>query len=392
MRASSRVIPACISDLLASRMRDWRHELHAHPELAFRERWTAAFVAERLTELGLEVHEGVGGTGVVATLRSGSGSRSVALRAELDALPLDESTAVPHRSLEPGRMHACGHDGHMAMLLGAAQHLAESRRFDGVVHFVFQPAEENDGGARALLADGLFDRFACDAVFGLHNWPGLELGHLAVMPGPMMAASGTFEIVVVGRGAHAAQPHRAIDPILVGSALVQALQSIVSRAVDPAQPAVVSVTQLHAGEAWNAIPDRAVLRGTTRSQSSEVQRAIQAAMVRLAEGIGRAHGAGIEVHFHDGYPATVNGPAEAAQAAAAGRAAFGADRVHVDLEPSMASEDFSCLLERRPGAYAWLGAGLEARSLHSPTYDFEDALLPLGAAYWVTLVEQALPR
>jgi hippurate hydrolase len=388
MNVLSRLAP------LHADMKAWRHDLHAHPETAFEEVRTSAFVADRLAAFGLEVHRGIGRTGVVGTLRAGTGSRAIGLRADMDALHIHEKNEFAHRSRHEGRMHACGHDGHTTMLLGAARHLAESRRFDGTVHFIFQPAEENEGGGRAMVEDGLFERFPCDAVYGLHNWPGMPTGEFAVMPGPMMASFDIFEIVMTGRGAHAAMPHMGVDPIVAGSALVQALQTIPSRTVSPVDAAVVSVTQFHAGDTWNVIPAEVTLRGTTRAFKPEVQDAIQAGIARVLAGIDAAYGTTSTLRYERRYPPTINTPDEAGRAANAMRCLVGAANVHTALQPTMGAEDFAFMLQRKPGAYAWIGNGPGEGGcvLHNPRYDFNDDILPLGAAYWVTLVEQELAR
>ena len=373
-------------------MKAWRHDLHAHPETAFEEVRTSAFVADRLAAFGLDVHRGIGRTGVVGTLRVGGGSRAIGLRADMDALHIHEKNEFAHRSRHEGRMHACGHDGHTTMLLGAARHLAESRRFDGTVHFIFQPAEENEGGGRAMVEDGLFERFPCDAVYGLHNWPGIPTGEFAVMPGPMMASFDSFEIVVTGRGTHAAMPHLGVDPIVAASALVQALQTIPSRTVSPVDAAVVSVTQFHAGDTWNVIPAEVTLRGTTRAFRPDVQDAIQAGVARVLAGIDAAYGTTSTLRYERRYPPTINTPEEAGRAAKAMRRLVGDANVHTALQPTMGAEDFAFMLQRKPGAYAWIGNGPSEGGcvLHNPRYDFNDDILPLGAAYWVTLVEQEL--
>ncbi|MGF1639723.1 MAG: M20 aminoacylase family protein [Rhodospirillales bacterium] len=372
-------------------MTAWRRHLHARPELAFEERLTAAFVADRLAEFGLDVHRGLAGTGVVGTLSSGDGP-AIALRADMDALPIEEANDFAHRSAHPGRMHACGHDGHSAMLLGAARFLAETRRFRGTVHFVFQPAEENEGGARRMVEEGLFERFPVRAVYGMHNWPGRPAGSIAVRPGPMMAAFDTFEIAVAGHGAHAAMPHLGCDPVVAAAAIVGALQTVTSRAVDPLDSAVVSVTQFHAGDAWNVIPERALLRGTARALRPEVQQAIEAGVRRVATGVAAGFGADAAVHYERRYPPTVNDPAETERAAAAAVAVVGRENVDRDPMPSMGSEDFAFMLRERPGCYVWIGngPGEGGCTLHNPRYDFNDAILPVGASYWATLVELVL--
>jgi len=387
---------------LAPTMAAWRHDLHAHPETAFAEHRTAALVAERLTSFGCKVHTGLAGTGVVGVLRAGTGmaatgmagtsDRSIGLRADMDALPITEANTFAHGSRHPGRMHACGHDGHTAMLLGAAQYLAETRRFDGTVVLIFQPAEENEGGGRVMVQEGLFERFPVQAVYGLHNWPGLAEGRFAIREGPMMAGCDRFEIELRGHGCHAAMAEEGIDPIVAGSALVQALQTITSRNIAAADAAVVSVTQFHGGEAWNVIPASVVLRGSLRYFRNEVRHTIHGRLQSLCAGIAAAHGAEAELRLLPGYPPTVNSAAEAATAAAAMAAVVGAERVDTHLPPTMGAEDFAYMLQARPGAYGWIGNGPGTGGclLHNPCYDFNDALLAIGASYWATLVERVL--
>jgi len=383
-----------IEDLAGRRpeMTAWRRQLHARPELAFREHGTAEFLGRMLGGFGIDVHPGLAGTGVVGTLRRGSGRRGIALRADMDGLPLQEASEVPHRSQVPGAMHACGHDGHMAMLLGAARYLAESGRFDGTVHFVFQPAEENEGGGRVMVEEGLFDRFPAEAVFGLHNWPGLPPGHIAVRPGPVMAAFDVFEVVVRGRGAHGAMPHLAVDPVVAAAQMIGAFQTIVSRNVSPVEAAVVSVTQVQGGETWNVIPEEVRLRGSTRYFLPGVGRVVEDGVRRVAAGVAAAFGATATVEYRRRYPATVNTAAEAEVAARVAADVAGGAAVHRDLPPSLVSEDFAFLLQARPGCYACIGNGPdeEGRGLHSPRYDFNDDILPVGAAYWVRLAETVL--
>jgi hippurate hydrolase len=369
----------------------WRRHLHANPETAFREFDTAAFVAGKLRDFGFAVSKGIAGTGVVGTLATAPGP-AIALRADMDALPIEESNDIPHRSTRPGAMHACGHDGHTAMLLGAAACLAETRRFRGTLHVIFQPAEENEAGGRAMVEEGLFERFPVEAVFGLHNWPGLPAGRIAVRAGPVMAACDLFEISIAGAGCHAAMPHLGRDPIVCAAAMTMALQTVVSRRIDPLAPAVVSVTQLVAGETWNAIPDQVVVRGTTRAFSADVQDAIEASLRQVAAGMAAAHGCDVDITYRRQYPATVNHPLQAEAAAAAAAAVVGAGNVDRAATPSMGAEDFAFMLQRVPGAYVWLGSGRDGNpvGLHHPRYDFNDAVLPLGAHYWVTLVEQCL--
>ena len=369
-----------------------RHDLHAHPELAFEEHRTSDVVARFLEKAGVEVHRGLAGTGVVGVLRAGHSRRAIGLRADMDALPIEEENTFPHRSRHAGRMHACGHDGHTTMLLAAAEYLAGSRRFDGTVYFIFQPAEEGEGGARAMIEDGLFTRFPMEAVYGLHNWPGLALGQFAVHRGPVMAGTDQFDIVLRGQGAHAAMPHQGRDPIVAGAALVQTLQSIVSRSTDPLDAVVVSVTRFHAGEAYNVIPPEAKLAGTVRTLRTEVQQEVESNLKRLATGIAQAHGMEAQVFYRRGYPATVNDPREAEFCRQVAAQLVGEEQVRADLPPSMGAEDFAYMLQEKPGCYVWLGngPGTGGCTLHNPRYDFNDALLPIGAAYWVTLVETRL--
>lgn len=373
---------------------DFRRDVHAHPELAFDEHRTADSVARELERHGLEVHRGIARTGVVGVLRAGSSQRMIGLRADMDALPLGEMNEFPHRSRHAGKMHACGHDGHTAMLLGAARYLASHPQFDGTAVFIFQPAEESEGGAAVMIEEGLFRRFPVDEVYGLHNWPGLPVGQMAVMPGPVMAGTCAFEITVRGHGCHAAMPHQGVDSIVTGSQLVTALQTIVSRTLHPCEAAVVSVTQFHAGEAWNIIPEEVILRGTIRTFKPDVQEAVERAMERLCSGVAAANGAQIAVRFDHRYPPTVNSPAEAEFCRSVAAEVLGGEAVVTDSPPSMGAEDFAYMLREKPGCYVWLGngPGTGGCTLHNPHYDFNDALLPLGVAYWVHLVRRALPQ
>jgi hippurate hydrolase len=374
----------------------WRRHLHAHPECAFGEHQTSAFVAERLAAFGVQVDRGLAGTGVVGTLTTGNGP-SIGLRADMDALPITEANTFEHRSRAPGRMHACGHDGHTVMLLAAARYLAETRRFSGTVHFIFQPAEENEGGGRVMIEQGLFERFPVRAVYGMHNWPGVEQGRFAVRAGPMMAAFDLFEIALVGRGAHAAMPHLGDDPTVAAAAVVMALQTVASRNVDPLDAAVVSVTQMQGGDTWNVIPDRTVLRGTARSLKAEVRDRVEAGIRRIADGVARAHGCRAEVRYERRYPPTVNDVGESERAALAAAEIVGADNVLRDLPPTMGAEDFAYRLEQKPGCYVWIGNGLTSDDpidggggLHHPRYDFNDRILAIGASYWARLTERVL--
>ncbi|MFL9899847.1 M20 family metallopeptidase [Paraburkholderia fungorum] len=373
---------------LLDNMVTWRRALHAHPETAFEEVSTARLVASVLRDYGFEVTEGVGKTGVVGTLRRGNGP-ALGLRADMDALPMVEYNEFAHCSQHRGKMHACGHDGHTAMLLGAAASLSRDTDWHGTVHVIFQPAEEVAGGGRVMVEDGLFERFPCDAVFGLHNWPGLPLGHFAINRGPMMASFDTFEIVVDGKGSHAAMPEEGIDALVCASHVVIALQTIVSRRISPKEACVVSVTQIHGGEAWNVLPDRAVIRGTVRCFDANVQESVRSLLDEIGTLTAQAHGAQATLSYRYGYPATINAPAEADVALDAARATVGAAMVTLGCKPSMASEDFAFLAQARPGAYVWMGVDGPTPSapLHNPHYDFNDDALATGAAYWVNVVK-----
>ncbi|OIP19423.1 MAG: amidohydrolase [Comamonadaceae bacterium CG2_30_57_122] len=376
-----------------------RRDLHAHPELCFQEQRTADIVAAKLAEWGIEVHRGLGQTGVVGIIQSGTSERAMGLRADMDALPMTEANTFAHASTYPGKMHACGHDGHTAMLLAAAQYLATHRDFDGTVYLIFQPAEEGGGGAREMIKDGLFDKFPMQAVFGLHNWPGMALGQMAASPGPVMASSNEFRITIRGKGGHAAMPHNALDPVPVACQLVQAFQSIVSRNVKPIDAAVISVTMIHTGEATNVIPNRCELQGTVRTFSSEVLDLIEQRMRVMTEHTCAASGLSADFEFRRNYPPTINSAHEAEFCRQVMTSIVGADRV-LAQEPTMGAEDFSFMLQAKPGCYAFiangdgdhrsLGHGGGPCMLHNPSYDFNDALLPLGATYWVRLVERWL--
>jgi hippurate hydrolase len=375
-----------------------RRDIHAYPELAFSEFRTADLVATRLEQLGIETHRGIGGTGVLGVLRNGNseaeGGPAIGLRADMDALPITERNTFAHHSRHVGRMHACGHDGHTTMLLGAAEFLSVRRNFAGTVYLIFQPAEEGEGGARAMLEDGLLERFPMDAVFGMHNWPGLPAGSFAVHEGPVMACADRFDIEIRGRGCHAAMPHLGVDPVVAGAALVQAVQAIASRTVDPLDAVVVSVAQFHAGEAYNVIPDRAILSGTVRAFRPEVEAQVEEALQRICAGIGTVFGAEASLEFRRGYPPTVNTPAEAAFCAETARVVAGADKVAMTERPSMGAEDFAYFLQERPGAYVWIGngPGEGGCTLHNPHYDFNDEIITIGTAYWVRLAERWLAR
>ena len=384
------------SELLAplhAEMTAWRQDIHAHPELGFQENRTAGLVAAKLEAFGFdEVHRGVGRTGVVGVLRAGKSGRSVGLRADMDALPILEVNRFGHCSVNKGVMHACGHDGHTAMLLGAARYLSATRRFDGVVNFIFQPAEEGLGGARAMIEDGLFDRFPCQAVFGMHNRPSLDIGRFAVRSGPMMAGGAFFDIRVTGKGAHGARPETSVDAALVAAQIAVTLQSIVSRNVAPIDTAVLSVTRIHAGDAYNVIPQTAELGGTVRAFSSEVMQLVERNMKRVAENTAAAFGATAEVDFRLLFSPTVNNPAEAEFAARICGELVGQDKVERNPPLIMASEDFSFMLEQVPGCYLNIGNGLAEGGceVHNPAYDFNDRALPLGAAFFARAVEAKL--
>jgi len=358
---------------LCAEMADWRHDIHAHPETAFEEQRTAALVAQKLETFGLKVHRGLGRTGVVGSLTAGTTGRAIGLRADMDALHIDEQNGFAHRSQHAGKMHACGHDGHTAMLLGAAKFLAQTRNFDGTVHFIFQPAEENEGGGKEMVEQGLFEKFPCDAVYGMHNWPGMPVGKFGLRAGPMMASFDIFEIVLSGRGSHAAMPHTGVDPIAAAAALVQALQSIVSRSVDPIESAVVSVTQIHAGDTWNVIPVTAVLSGTARAFRPEVQDLIERRLREICAGIATAHGASASVRYERRYPPLVNAAAETEACAGILRNMVGENNV-VDIPPVMGSEDFAFMLRAKAGCYIVVGNGPGEGGcvLHNPHYDFND--------------------
>lgn len=375
-----------------------RRDIHAHPELAYAEERTAALVADRLRAWGLEVATGIGGTGVVGTLR-GEGPASVGLRADMDALPLQELNAFGHRSTHSGRMHACGHDGHIAMLLAAARFLATNPPPRGTVHFIFQPAEEHGAGAQAMIDDGLFERFPCDAVYGMHNWPGMPVGTFGLCAGPMLASANEFEITIQGQGSHAALPHTGRDPIWIACQVVMALQGIVSREKKPIDAAVLSVTQVHAGDAYNIVPDQAVIRGTVRTFDSRVTDLFERRITEIGQTLPAAFGASGRVVFERTYPPLVNHAAETEFARGIAASLVGNDKV-IEFEPTMGSEDFAYMLLVRPGCYIGIGNGdgghreaghgAGACVLHNPSYDFNDEIIPLGASYWVGIARAAL--
>jgi len=373
-----------------------RRDLHAHPELCFEEQRTADVVAAKLTEWGIPIHRGLGSTGVVGIVKAGTSNRAIGLRADMDALPMQEFNTFSHASVHPGKMHACGHDGHTAMLLAAAQHFATHRNFDGTVYLIFQPAEEGGGGAREMIKEGLFEQFPMDAVFGMHNWPGAAVGNFAASAGPVMASSNEFKITIRGKGAHAAMPHNGLDPVPVACQLVQAFQTIISRNKKPIEAGVISVTMVHAGEATNVIPDSCELQGTVRTFSIELLDMIEQRMRDMASHTAAAFGMACEFEFNRNYPPTINSEKEAAFARGVLAGIVGEQRVGVQ-EPTMGAEDFSYMLMAKPGCYVFiangdgdhrtLGHGGGPCMLHNPSYDFNDALIPLGATYWVRLAE-----
>ena len=377
-------------------MTAWRRDIHKHPEIAFEERRTSEFVAKALGSFGLEVHRGLAKTGVVGTLRSApnAGARAIGLRADMDALSLQEHNTFDHCSVNAGKMHACGHDGHTAMLLGAARHLAETKGFEGTVHFLFQPAEETGIGGRDMVREGLFDRFPLEAVYGMHNFPGIEIGRFAMRKGPLMAATDTFELSIKGVGGHGAFPHTTRDPVVTSAQVISAWQAIASRETDPLHAAVVSVTSIHGGETTNVIPEEVVLAGTTRSFDEQVQDAIEVSMKRIAKGVCSAMDLECDLSYQRCNPATVNSDAETDIAAAAAARVVGAEHVDTDTSPIMGGEDFAWMLREKPGCYVLIGNGTGSEGgcmLHNPHFDFNDAILPIGASYWVELVRTILP-
>ena len=376
-----------------------RRDLHAHPELCFEEVRTADLVAAKLTEWGIPIHRGLGTTGVVGIVKAGTSSRALALRADMDALPMQEFNTFAHTSQHPGKMHASGHDGHTAMLLGAAQYLAQHRHFDGTVYLVFQPAEEGGGGAREMIKDGLFEQFPVEAVFGMHNWPGMRAGTFAASAGPVMASSNEFKIVIRGKGGHAAMPHNAIDPVVVACQMVQGFQTIISRNKKPIDAGVISVTMIHTGEATNVIPDQCEIQGTVRTFTIAVLDMIEQRMRDLAQHTSAAFGTTCDFEFVRNYPPTINSAKEAEFARKVMAGIVGEENV-LAQEPTMGAEDFAYMLQAKPGCYSFIangdgthremGHGGGPCMLHNPSYDFNDALLPLGATYWVRLAEQWL--
>ncbi len=381
-------------------LKEIRRAIHANPELSYEEVQTAELVAQKLTEWGIPVVRGLGGTGVVGVIQSGSSSRAVGLRADMDALPLQEHNTFIHKSKNDGKMHACGHDGHTTMLLGAAHYLAKYRNFDGTVYVIFQPAEEGAGGAKAMMDDGLFEQCPMEAVFGMHNWPGAKAGCMGVVPGPMMASSNEFELIIKGKGSHAAQPHMSIDPIMVAVQIAQSWQTIVSRNTSPIDSAVLSITQIHAGSATNIVPDSANMIGTVRTFTIPVLDMIERRMREIAEHTAAAFNATVDFRFTRNYPPLINHVIETQFATGVMKEVVGDAGVLTDVEPTMGSEDFAFMLLEKPGCYVFIGNGdgthrdighgLGPCNLHNPSYDFNDDLLPIGASYWVRLAERFL--
>ncbi|MBC7583351.1 amidohydrolase [Tardiphaga sp. vice304] len=368
-----------------------RRDLHAHPEIGFEEVRTSGIVAEKLESWGVEVHRGLGTTGVVGVLRgNGSGTKRIGLRADMDALPMEENTNLKWRSTIPGRFHGCGHDGHTTMLLGTARYLAETRNFDGTVHFIFQPAEEGLGGARAMIKDGLFDKFPCDEIYGLHNAPDMNHGEIAIFPGPGMAAADFFDITITGYGAHGAMPERSKDPVVIAMTLGQAMQTIVSRNVDPLKSAVLSITQIHSGSAYNVIPGDAKLCGTVRTFDEKIRLQIRERMRTLAAGMATAFDVEIKVDIRDGFSVLINQEEQAKAIEEVARTIVGDDNVFTKVRPKMGSEDFADMLQAVPGAYFWLGQEGSV-PVHNPGYYLDDKILPIGASMFARLIETRLP-
>jgi hippurate hydrolase len=376
---------------LHNEIKEWRRDFHAHPELRYDVHRTAGSVAEKLKSFGCdEVVPGIGRTGVVGVIRGRkSGNKVIGLRADMDALPLEEETGLPYKSTVPGKMHACGHDGHTAMLLGAAKYLAETRNFAGTAIVIFQPAEEGGAGALAMVKDGLISRFGIQEVYGMHNYPGLPVGQFAIRPGPMMAAADHLQIEIEGKGGHAARPHLAIDTILVGAQMINQLQSVVARNIDPLESAVISVCMFQAGHTDNVIPQHALLRGTARSLTPEVRELLRKRIGEVVEGTARLYGASAKITYTNGYPVVVNHQQQTSFAAEVAREVAGKNRVDIDVAPVMGAEDFAFMLQERPGAFIFVGNG-DSAGLHHPAYDFNDETIPIGTSYWVRLAETAL--
>ncbi|WP_420229748.1 M20 aminoacylase family protein [Psychrobacter sp. ER1] len=382
-----------VNEALLDEVKQWRKQIHSQPELGFKEFKTSSFIVDKLQSFGIEVHQGLGGTGVVGTLKNGAGP-TIGIRADIDALPIAEQNDVEHKSTHANCMHACGHDGHTSVLLGAAKHLSQHKEFSGTIHFIFQPAEEVLGGAKAMIDDGLFDKFPMDAVYGLHNWPGLPVGEIAVNNGPMMASFDTFEITLTGKGTHAAMPHLGADPIAAGAALITNIQSIISRRVSPLQSGVISVTQMNSGDTTNVIPDVAILKGTVRSFDMDVRQSMQEMLTEMVATLPPLYGVKGEMDYHIRYPVTTNDRQAYLEIKEAATKALGADKVNTDVEPSMASEDFSFMSQVVKGAYFWLGVdgSTPSKPLHNASYDFNDDAIETGIKVWTSLVESELPK
>lgn len=382
-----------VNKRLLEDVKQWRRQIHSQPELGFKEFKTSSFIVAKLESFGIEVHQGLGGTGVVGTLKNGLGP-TIGIRADMDALPIKEQGDRDYKSTHENCMHACGHDGHTSVLLGAARHLSQNKNFSGTVHFIFQPAEEVLGGAKAMIDDGLFDKFPMDAVYGLHNWPGLPVGEIAVNDGPMMASFDTFEITLTGKGTHAAMPHLGADPIAAGAALITNIQSIVSRRVSPLQSGVVSVTQMNSGDTTNVIPDDAILKGTVRSFDMAVRQSMQDLLTEMVTTLPPLYGVTGEMDYHIRYPVTTNDSQAYRDIKDAATRVLGADKVKTNVEPSMASEDFSFMSQAVKGAYFWLGVdgSTPSKPLHNALYDFNDDAIEVGIEVWVSLVESQLPK
>ncbi|WP_367110218.1 M20 aminoacylase family protein [uncultured Psychrobacter sp.] len=382
-----------INETLLSEVKQWRKQIHSQPELGFKEFKTSSFIVDKLQSFGIEVHQGLGGTGVVGTLKNGSGP-TIGIRADIDALPIAEQNDIDYKSTHENCMHACGHDGHTSVLLGTAKHLSQHKNFNGTIHFIFQPAEEVLGGAKAMIDDGLFDKFPMDAVYGLHNWPGLPVGQVAVNDGPMMASFDTFEITLTGKGTHAAMPHLGADPIAAGAALITNIQSIVSRRISPLKSGVISVTQMNSGDTTNVIPDYAILKGTVRSFDMDVRQSMQDMLTEMVKTLPPLYGVTGEMDYHIRYPVTTNNSQAYLEIKEAATKVLGADKVNTAVEPSMASEDFSFMSQVVKGAYFWLGVdgSSPSKPLHNASYDFNDDAIETGIKVWVSLVESELPK
>lgn len=381
-----------INETLLGEVKQWRKHIHSQPELGFKEFKTSSFIVDKLKSFGIEVHQGLGGTGVVGILKNGSGP-TIGIRADIDALPIKEQNDIEHKSTHENCMHACGHDGHTSVLLGTAKYLSQHKNFSGTIYFIFQPAEEVLGGAKAMIDDGLFDKFPMDAVYGLHNWPGLPVGEIAVNNGPMMASFDTFEITLTGKGTHAAMPHLGADPIAAGAALITNIQSIVSRRISPLKSGVISVTQMNSGDTTNVIPDYAILKGTVRSFDMDIRQSMQDMLTEMVTTLPPLYGVAGEMDYHIRYPVTTNDSQAYLEIKEAATNALGADKVNTDVEPSMASEDFSFMSQEVKGAYFWLGVdgSSPSKPLHNAAYDFNDDAIETGIKVWVSLVESQLP-